>query len=300
MTKRTHPGPTVEQMAKLLEQHEDYKVLRRLKEPWLPNELDSDALEGLYVDCESTGLDADKAEVVELAMVPFRFTQDGLLSPGGDVYHSYREPSIPIEEDAAATHGLTMEKLKGHRIDMVHVDRLVDGAKIVIAHNASYDRRMLERLTPSFSKVCWGCSMSEIPWPSKSRKLEHILMTMGWFYDAHGAVADCLAGVYALQQIIQEQTALKHLLTSARQTGYHVWAIDAPYAAKDALKGRKYFWNGGEDGRPKAWNKEVKESEIDEERAWLAGKVYKRTTNAAQFNRVTAFNRYSKWAGVRV
>jgi DNA polymerase-3 subunit epsilon len=60
------------------------------------------------------------------------------------------------------------------------------------------------------------------------------------------------------------------------------------------LKARGYFWNGGEDGRAKAWHKEISESEREAEEGWLNQRVYRGAHAGARFDKVTAFDRFSK------
>ena len=40
---------------------------------------------GLYVDCETTGFDAERDAVIELAMLPFTYTLEGAIT---DVLHA--------------------------------------------------------------------------------------------------------------------------------------------------------------------------------------------------------------------
>ena len=72
------PQDQLEDAAKLLEVHKDYRVLRRLK-PHVPLEgfADKDLRTALFVDVETTGLDHRQHEIIELAMVPFRYSLDG-------------------------------------------------------------------------------------------------------------------------------------------------------------------------------------------------------------------------------
>jgi DNA polymerase-3 subunit epsilon len=49
-----------------------------------------------------------------------------------------------------------------------------------------------------------------------------------------------------------------------------IWAVGASFDAKDALKSRRYRWNSGDDKRPKAWYRDVREDEQAAEQKWLA------------------------------
>ncbi|MFC3694523.1 3'-5' exonuclease [Chenggangzhangella methanolivorans] len=167
----------------------------------------------------------------------------------------------------------------------------------MIAHNASFDRRFLERFCPALSQNPWACSLSEVRWADEgfeSTKLAYLAMSSGFYYDRHRAVHDCHATIELLSRPLPTSgvTALAALLTSARSTTLRCWAENSPFDAKDLLKRRGYRWNGGEDGRPRAWWTDVAESDIEAEKAYLCAKIYKREV-ALPIARVTAFNRYS-------
>ncbi|MCS3758676.1 hypothetical protein [Bradyrhizobium centrosematis] len=72
----------LEALAALLESSSRFRVLRRLAEP-VPAPMPADLFRrGLFVDVETTGLDAGKDTVIELAMVPFGYERysDRMLS----------------------------------------------------------------------------------------------------------------------------------------------------------------------------------------------------------------------------
>ncbi len=288
----------LEKMAKELEASPDYKVLRRLRGliPSLirtPAQGDVKEHPGIYLDVETTGLDVEKDQIIELAMYPFDFTADGIITNIRVPIHFYHEPKKPITEEITKLTGITNEMVKGQFIDTAKVDEVVQASHLVLAHHAAFDRQMVERLSPSFEKVCWGCSMSQVPWAEydiTGRKLEYVLAGLGYFYKAHNAVSDCTAGLFAMQSTLPSgRTGLAHVLDASRLTTYHAWAVGAPFETKDVLKARDYQWNGGEDGRPKAWHKEI--TDQLEEEAWLRNTARCRMP---RFDRVTAFERFSK------
>ncbi|MFG4657081.1 3'-5' exonuclease, partial [Acinetobacter baumannii] len=61
------------------------------------------------------------------------------------------------------------------------------------------------------------------------------------------------------------------LLEAAARPTAKVWALNAPFAVKDRLKERGYRWNVGEDGRPRAWHREIDPGQVDAECAFLDG-----------------------------
>jgi DNA polymerase-3 subunit epsilon len=287
--------PNLETMACTLEASDDYKVLRRLG-PLVaaPVEAIGKTFKGIYLDVEATGLDTDKDEVIELCMYPFDFTAAGDITSFGTPLHSYNQPTNPISELITKITGITNDMVAGHVLPIDQIQVWAYAADIVIAHNAQYDRPMMERVCVDFKVNNWGCSMSQVPWED-GKKLGYVLASLGRFYKAHNAVSDCEAGLYALQNAVFDgKTALAHVLEATRETTFHVWATGAPFDTKDLLKARGYFWNGGEDGRPKAWHKEIKQSDGDAEKQWLAHSVYNSMTRGATFTPVTAKQRFTR------
>jgi DNA polymerase III epsilon subunit-like protein len=91
-------------------------------------------------DCETTGTDPDRDEIVSLALV--------LLDPDGnetDRFGSLVRPSCPIPEAVSAIHGIldadvadapSFTELAGHLLELL-------GARVFVAHNAELDLAML-------------------------------------------------------------------------------------------------------------------------------------------------------------
>jgi len=299
---KAHEAEGYESLACQLESSKDYRVLRRLKE-LVPVEVDPvmHKYRGIYVDCESTGLDTKTDEVIELCCFPFEFTSNGLMTGFGEPLRWLNEPKKEISETITKLTGITADAVRGNKIDEITLNTLLTTTDLVVAHNASYDRQMLERVNSLFKNRPWACSQTEPPWKDygmSGSRLSYLMMEMGLFHDAHGALPDCMAGLRALQHVFANgKTALWYLLDSAKTISWHVWAIDAPYDNKDLLKGRGYFWNPGEDGRPKSWHKELRGGEemLSVEQQWLRDTIYDGNQKFARcrFDRITAYDRFS-------
>lgn len=285
-----------EEWANNLERLSDnYKVLRRL--PPLTGmycEEPGKLYKGLFTDVETTGLNVVRDEIIELGAIPFSFNHAGLLISFGEPFHGYNQPGKKISSEITALTGISPEVVKGHKLDIGAADAFFD-VDLIIAHNAEFDRQMIERYLPNAAKKCWACSSENVPWKDHgygTKALKYLLMEMGWFYKAHNAISDCEAALMALQHAVGGRLAFQWLLESARSHSWKVWAVDSPYKTKDALKDRKYRWNDGEDGRLKAWSKEIPSDKIDEETAWLERAVY-RGKSKAVIKKVSAFDRFS-------
>jgi DNA polymerase III subunit epsilon len=289
----------LEAAAALLEASQDYRVLRRLQ-PRAPvtGIPEQDTRLGLFVDVETTGLDPSKDEIIELAMVPFRYSIEGIIVDVGEPFDRLREPTTPIPATITTLTGITDAMVAGQRIDPEEATQFALSAAVVIAHNAAFDRKFLERFCPSFSFKPWACSMSEIDWAAEGfegTKLAYLAVGCGFFYDRHRAANDCLAAVEMLSRTLPKSgvNALAHLLARARLPTWRIWAEGSPFEFKDQLKSRGYRWNGEENGRPRAWYIDVADEQRDAELAFLKREIYQRDVDLKP-TRITAYERFSE------
>lgn len=315
----------LETMAAALEQSPDFKVLRRFvpRDRWLDS-IPANAKLGLYVDCETTGLDRETAEVIELGMVPFFFDPERsqiLQVVLERCYTAFEEPKGEVSAEITKITGIEPADLIGQRIDNDRANSLIADAAIVIAHNAEYDRPILERRLPAFRDKHWACSQREVKWDGYGAigaKLGNILAGVcGEFYEAHRALDDARVGVHVLAHqrpccncdgsgilldpepngspcdecVFGTRSPFTDLLQSARLPVFRVWAIDAPFPTKDKLKARGYRWSPGERGQPKGWFKDTRtgDEQLDET-MYLQGVIGLRSPRV---DRITAKDRYS-------
>lgn len=287
-----------EAMAEALEATGAYRVLRRLaprpSRPILP---DVKLRTGLFVDVETTGLDTARCEIIELAMVPFTYGLDGEIYSVGEAFDQLCEPSQPIPPEITAITGLTDDMVAGHRIDPQAVAAFAAPAALVVAHNAAFDRRVLERFCDVFSTKPWACSMSQVSWAEEGfegAKLAYLAASAGFFYDKHRAVHDCLAAVELLARTLPKsgRPALRCLLEQARRPIWRIWAENAPFDLKDALKARGYRWNGDAGPAPRAWYVDVLEDQKEAELVFLKSEIYRADIEPLA-RRIDAHDRFS-------
>lgn len=280
-----------------LQAHPDYLVLRRLpEEPRSDGAVGKAVRFGLYVDVETTGMDASRDAIIELAMVLFGYDAAGRITGTYGRFDQLEDPGRPIPPEITALTGISDDDVRGRRLDEDAAHALIGKAHLVVAHNAKFDRAFLERRLAAFCELPWACSADDVPWRREgleSRKLEYLAYRFGSFYDGHRAVVDCIAGVHVLSRLLPGTgvPAMARLLEAARRNDVLFRAVGAPFECKDLLKARGYRWRPDQ----KCWWKCVPEGDADEERGWLAAQVYGgacRATEAA----VTAYQRYSSRA----
>ncbi|MDO9413802.1 MAG: 3'-5' exonuclease [Pseudolabrys sp.] len=287
-----------ESLARHLEETGNFKILRRL----VPRALSPmpDAYTGkigVILDFETTGLDPKKEEIIEVALVKFRYSGADEIIGVSSVFQSYNEPSMSIPSLVTELTGITNEMVSGQRIDVAALEAFVTDANVVIAHNAGFDRKFAERLSPIFEHKHWACTHTGINWRKNGfggTKLGHLLADIGYFHNAHRAIDDCHALIEILAHPLPTTacSAFAELMSCARRTTVRVWAQSSPFELKDTLKSRGYRWNDGTDGCPKSWFIDVDEDKRDAELSYLKKEIYQRDVNI-ECRAVTALDRFS-------
>jgi len=201
--------------------------------------------------------------------------------------------------------GITDEMLQGQQLDDEEIGAWLAKADLVIAHNAAFDRQMVERRLPSLSQLNWACTQSDIPWEDEdiaSLKLDYIAYRLGFFFDGHRAVNDAQATLHLLTCALpcSGRPAMAELLNHAREIRCRFFAVGAPFDKKDVLRERGYRWlpdcrHTDAFGKSKkgVWSRAVMEADADAEQQWLAQTVYATTKYLGICKSVTAADRYS-------
>lgn len=287
-------GPDLEALKRQLESTGDYRVLRRLQQvsEFSPaNELPKHV--AVYLDTETTGLEVGRDKVIELAMVAFEYDLQGNVYRVLRTSSQLEDPGRPLPAEIVSLTGLTDEDLAGQSISDTEVAEFLDQVRLVIAHNAGFDRPFVERRLPQFANLPWACSISDVGWRDlgfSSSSMDYLAYKHGFFFDGHRALVDSLAGVQILASSENGtgRTALGLLRENALLNSVRLWAENSPFESKDVLRERRYRWNP----EARAWWTEVPEEQHEAELEWLAANVYKRQVELPFF-RVTARERYS-------
>ena len=279
---------------------DDWRLLRRLALPRrLNNSRHGPVKRALVLDVETTGLSHETDEVIQLAMLPFTYELETgrILNIEMDrAFEGLREPSVPISEEASIVTGLTNEMVDRKTIDAAVVDALAGSVDLIIAHNANFDRAMVEGHWPCFAGKPWGCTLTSVDWLREgftAGKLDYLGMQFGWFYDGHRALADCEACLALLAQKLPTsgQRVMSALRDAALQEEFLVRAIDAPYDLRLKLKDRGYRWRPAELSLGKVWWTTT--SDPDAEIKWLRAEIYGHAAPVPT-HKITALNRFSE------
>ena len=226
-----------------------------------------------------TGTNPDRDKIIELGICLFEYDrQTGRIYKVLGSWEWFEDPGFSIPPEITKITGITDTMVAGHRIDDRAVNDLLGRVVLVIAHNADFDRRFLEKRLPVFATKHWACSRFDIDWKAegiRSSALEFVAYSLGFFHDGHRAASDCRATLHALAQSLPgtRRLALQALLEQARLPTWRLWARDAAIEKKDVLKARGYTWSPGEFGRPKCWYRDVADADRTAEVSWLRANV---------------------------
>ena len=148
-------------------------------------------------------------------------------------------------------------------------------ASVFVAHNAAFDRKMIERRLPAAAGLAWACNCREIDWPAAGfdgRGLSWLLAQAGWFYSAHRAEGDVDAVIHLLRHTMPDgRTALRELLDTASEPSVRFTALGTHFDVKGVLKARGYRW----DAAGRVWWREVPQHDAFDEEQWLLAAAYR-------------------------
>jgi len=133
-----------------LQQSDRYRVIERLDPParyWQGEPTTSRI--GLVIDAEATGLDTGGDKIIELGLIAFEYDAgSGLVYRILHTYEAFEDPGEPLQDIVKQITGISDEMVAGQHLDDDEINAWLDKADLIIAHNAAFDRQMLERRLP--------------------------------------------------------------------------------------------------------------------------------------------------------
>lgn len=243
----------------------------------------------VFLDTETTGMSAVNDKIIELGMVrcTCSLTRKCILSIDR-IYDAYEDPKVPIPEEITSLTGITNEMVKDQHFDDDVILRFVADRPLIVAHNARFDRPFVDRRFSAWQPLPWACSQKEVDWAHfgfNGVKLEFLVQSKGYFYDAHRACNDCLALCHLMYL---EPVAFGMLLDSSLRSVYRIDANGAPFELKDNLKNSGYRW----DANNKVWYCQVNNQEEAQKQLSFLSKLYPTAAKKVTVLEFTAYDRY--------
>lgn len=169
------------------------------------------------VDTETTGL-SHADEPISIGLIVIKVDDKGGLIHEIGRYYGLQEPTVPIHPAASRVHGLSIDELRGKRFNHDAVSTLISQADVCIAHNATFDARMLNKIVST--PVQWRCSYRQDPWNMEAgKKLDDVCVRFGVERgNPHNSLSDCEALLACLMKRTgktdRSRTYLKTLIDS--------------------------------------------------------------------------------------
>ena len=222
----------------------------------------------VIIDLETSGLNPEQDEIIEIGIITLKIDQNSRPSIL-KMFGALNEPSKPISEEISNLTGIQNEDLHGQKIDWQEIATIIKDCEIAIAHNAGFDRSFIEKIPEIAAlKLHWACSVRHIDWLAhgfKTKALNYLAADHGFVNPfAHRALFDC-ATTYRIVE-----TKMAELIEKSYEKEFLFSAVNSPFSTKDILKARGYKWNG----EAKHWWKIIGESQITDERNFMANEIY--------------------------
>ena len=137
----------------------------------------------LFIDTETTGLNALKHQVVELTATLFTFNKKTgeIVDAAEKTYHGFQQLAFQARHQHMPP-GVTAQMLQGQAISSTVMRRMIEKADFLVAHNAPFDKKFVERMVPQAAGAMWLDTMRGIPWRmlgQRSRAQQDLLRTHG-------------------------------------------------------------------------------------------------------------------------
>jgi DNA polymerase III epsilon subunit family exonuclease len=153
------------------------------------------------LDVETTGLNAELGNIVEIALVRFFFDEEGALSEE-DRFSALINPGVSIPVQASRIHGITGADVANAPLfrDMAQKIAETCGQRVIVGHNVLFDVGFLEKeferagIGAEFQECADTFGMAKLAFPSMlSYNLGKLAFAIGLQSDAqHRALGDAL------------------------------------------------------------------------------------------------------------
>ena len=209
----------------------------------------------LCIDTETTGLEPDTADVIEIACALYDTGTRSLLCA-----HSWLLPGPAVTPESVAANGITEAMLDAAvpvGSPLGEALTLADLADVVVAHNAPFDRKFLAKLSPRWDERAWIDSERDLTFRHErgSKRLIHLAADNGvWMPGHHRALAD----VMMLLALLGRLDDLEAQIRRALKPRVTVMAV-VPFERKDEAKARGFGWNA----TARRWEKAIPEDELE-------------------------------------
>ena len=212
----------------------------------------------LILDTETTGLDENHSEIVEIGCILFHVSSKSVLSQLSFLF--------PVNKNEA-------EHINGISAEVTNVDqpwqdalnlflKLVDCCDVIVAHNVEFDKKWFGKgKLPKLTKK-WICSLEDINWSfqntlKKRPSVTDLALSFSIpVWSLHRALSDC----FYISEVFKKCENLEELLLKATAPRFLYKAL-VSYEERSLAKSAGFRWNSPVEG---AWSRTLTPEEANE------------------------------------
>ena len=211
----------------------------------------------LILDTETTGLDNEKDDCLEVGSILFNVKSRSVLAQQSFLLPVEKNNAEKINNIPAEITRLPQPLFEAIK----YFESLVQFSDVIVAHNAEFDMKWFgSQKLPQIEKP-WICSMDDITWPSdrqlKTRpSVKDLALAYGVpVWSAHRALTDCIY----LAEVFKRCTELEKLLIRALEPKVLLRA-DISYDKRHLAKNAGFRWNDAIKG---AWSRKMSRRDME-------------------------------------
>jgi len=209
----------------------------------------------LILDTETTGLDPEQHQCIEVGAVLFDVPHRAVLSQISFLLPCERNPAQGINGiDPSVS-----REPQPWRQALLCFEAMLEAADVVLAHNAAFDRQWFGRGELPAIRKPWLCSMEDLRWPPERQlratpSVRDLALAYGVpVWAAHRALTDCIY----LAQVFERCPELEGLLQAGLEPR-RLYRARLSYEERHKAREAGFRWNEPISG---AWSRRLSERE---------------------------------------
>ena len=211
----------------------------------------------LILDTETTGLDENKDEVIEIGAILFDVSSKCVLSQVSFLFPVNINEAEHINGISAEVTRISQPWEDGLNLFL----KLVDFSDFIVAHNVEFDRKWFGKGKLPELKKDWICSLEDINWSfQKSLKTRPTVTDLALSFsipvwNLHRALSDC----FYISEVFKKCENLEELLLKATEPRFLYKAL-VSYEERSLAKNAGFRWNSPVEG---AWSRRLTANEAN-------------------------------------
>ena len=205
----------------------------------------------LILDTETTGLDENKDEIIEVGCILFNVNSKSVLSQVSFLFPVSSNEAEHVNGISAEVTNIKQPWEDGLNFFL----KLVDCSDLIVAHNVEFDKKWFGKgRLPKLEKK-WICSLEDINWSfQKNLKNRPSVTDLALSFSIpvwslHRALSDC----FYISEVFKKCENLEELLSKATEPRFLYKAL-VSYEDRSLAKKAGFLWNNPKQG---AWAKKL-------------------------------------------